>query len=343
MRILCVGDIAISSQAGASWPAAGGFIPGNEARILFNWELPLGSSLNPSPRSSGPRLVSHPGSLEALKNWAPGFVALATNHILDAGAAGFSDSLAALHRAGFQTVGAGASTGEIQQPLIWETSEGKLAVVNWVFPETHPECGLVPGPNCWPGLPEAEAQIHSLKQQVDWVLVLAHWSDELFAFPRPEDRLLARELAMAGADIIVGHHPHVVRGLEMVGTCPVYYSLGNYYFSDFKDTRGNWIVQSAPLNQEGLGVLVEINRARGLSHQVLSFIQVDQQTLIDPQQRAARRYMRVSAPLSLNQEEYEQWYRRKRQRFDRWWGRWHFGVRRLGVRGLIAYGLRYFK
>ncbi len=303
----------------------------------------MGSESNPAPRSSGPRLVSHPKSLDALESWAPGFAALATNHILDAGTAGFTSSLACLHQAGFETVGAGITEKEARQPLIWETGEGRLAIVNWVFAETHPECGDFPGPNCWPGVLAARMMIQSLKEQVDWVLVLVHWSDELFAFPRLEDRRIAREMALAGADIVIGHHPHVVRGMEMIGNCPVFYSLGNFHFSDFKDKRGEWIVQSAPRNRTGLGVLLELERERGLSYQVLSFIQQGQQTLLDPQQRAASQVKVASRALSIDLDEYEPWYRRKRSRFDRWWGRWHFGARRLGVRGLIAYGIHRFK
>ncbi len=218
-----------------------------------------------------------------------------------------------------------------------------MAVINWVFPETHPECGVVPGPNCWPGLTEAEAAIRAIKQQVDWLLVLVHWSDELFAFPRPEDRQIAGDLASVGSDIIIGHHPHVVRGFEVIGQCPVFYSLGNYYFSDFQDAQGKWIVQSAPLNRQGLGVLIEFDRVQGISYQLQSFYQDNQQTLPDTQQRAARQARRTSKPLGLTQDDYPIWYRRKRQRFDRWWGRWHFGVRRVGLQGIIAYGLQHFK
>jgi hypothetical protein len=310
--------------------------------VLFNWELPLGGSLNPSPRSSGPRLVSHPGSLAALQRWAPGFAALATNHILDAGAAGFESSLSALRQAGFQTVGAGMTAEEIARPLIWETEAGRLAVLNWVFPETHPECDAFPGPNCWPGLPQAVAAIQALRQQVDWVLVVAHWSDELFAFPPPAERQVARALAGAGADMIIGHHPHVVRGCEKVASCPVFYSLGNYYFSNFQDARGAWIVQTAPLNRQGLGVLLDLDRERGLSYRLLSFVQEDQQTFLDPRRRAARQVQRTSGALSPDLDAYETWYHSKRRRFDRFWGRWHFGVLRLGLRGLLARVLHIF-
>ena len=139
---------------------------------------------------------------------------------------------------GFQTIGAGLSVDDIQKPLFWETVEGKIAIVNWVFPETHPDCETAIGPNCWPGLGEAKLIIQSLKKNANWVFVLVHWSDEDFSFPRPEDRLLARELAGMGADMIIGHHPHVVRGMEIIGSCPVFYSLGNYFFSNFEGPPG---------------------------------------------------------------------------------------------------------
>ena len=54
------------------------------------------------------------------------------------------------------------------------------------------------------------------KGEADWVMVVVHWSDELFPYPRPEDRATARELAQMGADLVVGHHPHVVRGMEII-------------------------------------------------------------------------------------------------------------------------------
>jgi hypothetical protein len=338
MQILCIGDIAIADEGipALPWVSPVKNIPDDEVKVLCNWELPIGKTLNPIPRISGPRLVSNPNSLEVFQSWAPSFATLATNHILDAGEEGLIDTLTQLHKTGCQTIGAGLSNDEIRRPLIWETGEGKLALLNWVFPETHPECDVGIGPNCWPGLVEAEATVKSLKKQAQWVIVLAHWSDELFSFPRPEDRLLAHQLAGMGVDMIISHHPHVVRGMENIGSCPVFYSLGNYFFSNFKNSQGEWIVQNSPRNREGLGVLVKAVRTQGLSYEMIAFIQVDQQTMIDPQDKAVSRVKSTSAPFTLNQAEYEEWYREKRHRFDRWWGRWHFGVRRMGIRGLMA-------
>lgn len=340
MQLLCIGDVALTDEDLSRWvwmPPAG-ISPGADVRVLFNWELPMGDTINPVPRTSGPRLLVQPNSLRVIRGWCPGFATLATNHILDAGEEGLANTIASLNRAGFTTVGAGRTREEIVRPLFWETAEGRLAVVNWVFPETHPDWMAVPGPNCWPGLEEAKHTIQDLKQTSDWVLIVAHWSDELFPYPRPEDRVIARELALAGADLLVCHHPHVVRGMEIIDACPVFYSVGNFYFSDVANGHGGWIVRQAPRNREGLGVQISFRRGRRPEYRVLSFWQTRSQVVLDPIHRADRRIEWISRPMRQFQDSgYDEWYAIKRARFYKWEARWHFGVRRLGIRGLIRY------
>ena len=101
------------------------------------------------PRGSGPGLLAHPSSTRVISNWAPGFATLATNHILDGGERGLENTIESLIQTGFKTVGAGKTLKEITKALFWETAEGQLAIVNWVFPETHPDWMSVPGPICW--------------------------------------------------------------------------------------------------------------------------------------------------------------------------------------------------
>ncbi len=288
------------------------------------------------PRSSGPRLLARTDSPTLIKTWSPGFVALANNHILDAGEHGLAHTVESLERSGLSTVGAGQTQEEITRPLLWETARGRLAIVNWVFPETHPDWMAVPGPNCWPGEQEAARILSALKTQVDWVLVFAHWSDELFPYPRPEDRSTARQLAEMGADLIVGHHPHVVRGMELIGACPVFYSLGNFYFPDIPDGHGGWIVKQAPRNREGLGVQFSFRRGHPIEYRFVSFWQRGHTVISDPLARAAKRLVWGSRPLEQRHgAAYRAWYAAKRARFDRWTGRWHFGVLRLGWRGTL--------
>jgi hypothetical protein len=344
MQLLCVGDVALSNENGHQeiWKSSDEIVSGDQARILFNWELPVGDTVNPMPRSSGPRLLAHPDSPNAISQWAPGFATLATNHILDAGKEGLVNTLGRLNRKGFATVGAGQTQEEINKPLFWETYEGRLAVINWVFPETHPDWMVVPGPNCWPGMHEAERIVGEVKREADWVLVVAHWSDEHFSYPRPEDRFIGRHLAMLGVDLVIGHHPHVVRGMELVDACYIFYSVGNFYFSDSYDYRTDQVLPGAPRNREGLGVQISFKRGKEPECRLLSFWQKDGEVGFDPLRRAVKRVKRVSRPLRrLRDAEYAEWYATKRSRFDKWGSKWHFGVRRLGVRGTAKWLLRF--
>jgi hypothetical protein len=338
MDLLCVGDIALAEEGLKQWQLPMATAPSEQARVLFNWELPIGGTTSPIPRSSGPRLLAHPDSPAAIRGWAPGFAALATNHILDAGAEGLADTIGLLHQAGFRTVGAGLTQEEITRPLFWETEEGRLAIINWVFPETHPDWMAAPGPNCWPGLEGANRAVQDLRQRADWLVIVVHWSDELFPYPRPEDRAIARKLAHMGADLVVGHHPHVVRGMEIIGSCPVFYSIGNFYFSDLADHHGGWVVKQAPRNREGLGVQIGFERGRKPEYQAVSFWQAGGRAVTDPARRAARRMEWGSRALRRFQDlEYSEWYADQRANFDRWICSWHFGVRRLGISGSIRY------
>jgi hypothetical protein len=345
LQLLCIGDVALADEdlSQRVWMPPGGVIPGDDVRVLFNWELPIGDTINPAPRSSGPRLLALPDSPRVIQRWLPGFATLATNHILDAGEEGLINTIGSLNRAGFTTVGAGRTQEEITRALSWETAEGRLAMVNWVFPETHPDWMSVPGPNCWPGLEGAERTIQKLKSKTDWVLIVVHWSDENFPYPRPEDRVMGRELARIGADLVVGHHPHVVRGMEIIGSCPVFYSIGNFYFSDIADGRGGWITRQAPRHREGLGVQVSFRRGKRPEYQILSFWQTRGQVVLDSTRRAVRRMEMVSRPLQRFQNSgYAEWYSVQRARFDRWDYRWHFGLWRLGIRGLVRHLLQLF-
>jgi hypothetical protein len=343
MRLLCLGDVAPADErvVRSLWenPACGnlaGACGGEEVCVLFNWELPIGGSVNPTPRSSGARLLAHPDAPNVVRRWTPGFACLATNHILDAGAEGLGDTIAALQRLGLRTLGAGYTAEQIEEPAWWTTAEGRLAIVNWVFPETHPDWHQVPGPHCWPGA-AAGRTLRALRRSADWVIAVLHWSDELFPYPRPEDRTLAAELAQMGVDVVVGHHPHVVRGMEVVDGCPVFYSIGDFFFSDIPDGHGGWLAQKAPRNREGTGVCVELRRGARPRVEVLSFWQQQERTVPDAGRRGARRMERVSRPLEQYcGPAYDAWYRHERRRFDRWSARWHFGLRRIGVRGAFG-------
>lgn len=338
MQLLCLGDVALANKplAPTTWAPPGDFTPGPDARVIFNWEFPIGDTINSGPRVSGMRFLAYPDSIRMVENWAPGIATIANNHILDAGEKGLAHTINSLQQAGFETVGAGLTAEEIVRPLCWETSEGRLAIVNWVFAETHPDWMAVPGPNCWPGFTEARHVIQTLRCSSDWVLVVVHWSDELFPYPLPQDRETAGELANMGADIVIGHHPHVVRGMEVLGGCPVFYSIGNFYFAEKRNSEGNWILQEAPRNREGLGVRFTFLRGQDPQYVLLSFWNDKLEAVPDLAHRASRRMQSASLPLRKHHgAPYIYWYKTQRARFDRWDSRWHFGLLKRGIFGTL--------
>ena len=343
MRLLCLGDIAISvdDKQAIQWSTPLENSPGIDSRIIFNFELPMGNRTNPIPRSSGARILADMDSLQVIQRWSPGFATLATNHILDGGDEGLIYTIESLNLAGFSTIGAGRTKDAIEQPMFWETKEGRLAIVNWVFSETHPDWMCVPGSNCWPGIEEATRIIRSLKENANWILVIVHWSDEDFSFPRPEDRKTALELVNIGADLIIGHHPHVIRGMETIKDSPVFYSLGNFYFSNIRDDTGGWVSRQAPRNREALGVELIFRKGYRPQYRFHSFWQTRQGFRSDPFHRAARRIRSVSNPLLKFQgSSYIPWYIRQRRLFDKLGIRFHFRLWNLGPIGLIRFATK---
>jgi poly-gamma-glutamate synthesis protein (capsule biosynthesis protein) len=88
------------------------------------------------------------------------------------------------------------------------------------------------------------AQIKEVKKQVDLVIVNIHWGVEYEHIARSNQKNLAHKMIDAGADAIIGHHPHVVQNLEIYNNKPIFYSLGNFIFDQYFSNE----------TQEGLAV-----------------------------------------------------------------------------------------
>lgn len=159
-------------------------------------------------------------------------VSLANNHVFDTGINGFNETCKLLKQKYISHFGAGSNLHEAQKPLIIDKNGIKIAVFslsegedNWAATPT------TPGVSPW--------QIDSLaekitlcknEQQVNATVVIAHCGLEYIPVPPPYVAKAFEKLANAGADLIVGHHPHVPQGLRVYGHTLAYFSLGNYVF-----------------------------------------------------------------------------------------------------------------
>jgi poly-gamma-glutamate synthesis protein (capsule biosynthesis protein) len=186
-------------------------------------------------------------------------VSLATNHIADAGLAALLETRARLRELGVATAGAGGDLEEARRPAVVERNGIRVAYVSTcsVFPmgyeagaakaglaplraTTHHRDGL---PGYWaPGIPGTivsvplEEDLDALcgdlaraRSGADVVVASFHWGD----FQRPyvltdHERQLAHFAVDHGADVVVGHHHHTLRGIEWYGGKPIFYGLGHF-------------------------------------------------------------------------------------------------------------------
>ncbi|GMG97529.1 CapA family protein [Tepidimicrobium xylanilyticum] len=178
---------------------------------------------------------SSPKNLDAMKKAGINIATLANNHILDYGYEGLLDTLMYLEESGIQYVGAGRNKKEALKGTIVEANGLKFGViafsrviphVNWYATDKRP--GLV---GAYDGFTkDMMNRIEGLKKEVDILILSIHWGKERSTYPRKEEIAVAKEAIDRGVDIVMGHHPHVLQGIEIYKDKPIFYSLGNFVF-----------------------------------------------------------------------------------------------------------------
>ncbi len=176
-------------------------------------------------------LRAKPEALAGLADAGFDVVSLANNHIWDWGTDALSDTFLHLDAAGIRFVGAGMNESEANRPLIMELKGNSIVFVGWtnLYPEGLEAKGDEPGISRFRE-DEAAAQVSNLAATNDIVVVLIHFGDEYKTNANEVQKKIARALVDAGADLVVGHHPHVVEEVERYREGWIAYSLGNFVF-----------------------------------------------------------------------------------------------------------------
>lgn len=159
---------------------------------------------------------------------------LANNHVFDYGLAGFQETLEVLHAGGIRTVGAGLDFEEAAAPLTVSVKGTKVAIVNFGEGEDLMESRGGPGTRGW-DIEAIARLIRKHKKRGNLVIAIGHAGLEYVPFPPPYVVQSFRALADAGADCVIGHHPHVPQGLEVRNRRLIAYSLGNFVFYQPQD------------------------------------------------------------------------------------------------------------
>jgi poly-gamma-glutamate synthesis protein (capsule biosynthesis protein) len=197
---------------------------------------------------------AEPDSLRVLKGRFDA-VALANNHSGDFGHEAFLQTMSLLDAAGIRHFGGGHNLAEAHRPLWIELKGLKIALL--AYNEYKPR-SFAAGPD-WPGIAWSEdsrvlADIRAAKSAgADLVIPFMHWGWERERLASARQRQLARLMIEAGADAVVGGHPHVTQDIEYIHGKPVIYSLGNFVFDGFDteaETTG-WLLRLT-LDRQGV-------------------------------------------------------------------------------------------
>lgn len=175
-----------------------------------------------------------PKYVQILKDMGVDIVSLANNHSIDFGLEALEDTFATLDDAGILYAGAGMTKERAEELQIMEADGRKIGFLaaTRVIPVAEWNVDIRE-----PGLFAAYDDtrlvecIKEAKETCDFLAVYVHWGIEREALPQEYQTVIARHCIEAGADVIIGAHPHVLQGIEFIEDKPVFYSLGNYVFA----------------------------------------------------------------------------------------------------------------
>jgi poly-gamma-glutamate capsule biosynthesis protein CapA/YwtB (metallophosphatase superfamily) len=198
---------------------------------------------------------AHPRTLPLLKRHFDA-LSLANNHSGDYGPQAFGEMLALLKRQGIPYFGGGANLGEAHAPLVIERKGLRIALLgyNEFFPRSFEADVDKPG-SAWSEDEQVKLDIIEARRRhrADLVIPFMHWGWENESRANARQRRLARLMIDAGADAVVGTHPHVTQDIEHYRGKPIVYSLGNFVFDGFKDAVNNtgWLLRME-VDREGV-------------------------------------------------------------------------------------------
>lgn len=180
-------------------------------------------------------------------------LSLANNHAMDHGIPGLRDTIAAVERAGLEHAGAGEDLDAARTTNLQE--HGDLTVATLSFTDVFVQ-GFV-ARSFQGGVLEADPDvfvplISEAREDADLVIVNFHWGQEYDLRVRADQREMAEFAAEAGADIIVGHHPHVLMPVERIGNTLVLNSLGNFVFDQGWTRTRESAVARYELREDGM-------------------------------------------------------------------------------------------
>lgn len=171
-----------------------------------------------------------PECLPFLKKINGNIWALANNHITDCGREGLESTLKIAEENGVQTVGIGLNMEQASKPIIIENGDANIGIIAVTQEETEEATENREGCVLWDNNAKISEMISEIKKKCRWCVVVVHSGPEFCQLMPPSVRKQYKKYLELGADVVIGHHPHVVENYEKFGDKIIFYSLGNFIF-----------------------------------------------------------------------------------------------------------------
>jgi len=222
--------------------------------MVVNNEFPYTSRGTRQPEKTY-TFRADPYTAEYLNEMGADVAIIANNHVYDFGEQGLLDTLDTLKKYGVLPLGAGRNLEEAMQPVYYIVNDIKVAVIAATQIErleppdtvgaTDDRAGVF---RCWNSSKIYDV-VAKAKENADFVIACIHWGTEREELPDTWQTQMAPKLAEAGADLIVGDHPHRLQGIYYYGDTPCIYSLGNFWFNGFTLDTG---ILTVEIDKEGM-------------------------------------------------------------------------------------------
>lgn len=234
--------------------------------VIVNLECPITDSITPINKLFIFR--GEPRWLQSLKQSGITHAVLANNHSMDQGRSGLISTKRHLDEVGIVSLGYGKNREESIRPIYISKDSIEVAVLsavrlpleNWVSLDNQPGINQA-------SIADLNNAIKTIKadKPTCYVVVILHWGSEYQLHPVLSQRKDAYQLINAGADAIIGHHPHVIQDEEIYKGKPIYYSLGNFVFDQTKPFTNKGLIVQLFFDKNGLSFekqTVDIKRCK---------------------------------------------------------------------------------
>ena len=250
ITIAAVGDIMLGHRAepyltreGPGYPFVNVLSVLQQAHLVIgNLESPI-SSRGTAVENKKFTLRVAPVAVDSLKAAGVRVVTLANNHTMDFGPLALQDTLKVLGENNILYAGAGMNLDDARAPAFLKVGDLTLAFLSYslTFPiEFYAAAGR---PGTAPGYREfVKRDIEKVRPRADIVVVSFHWGAELMTTAKDYQQELGRRAVDWGADLVLGHHPHILQELELYRGRLIAYSLGNFVFGSESDKTNSSII-----------------------------------------------------------------------------------------------------